>query len=158
VDIPIDHEAFSGRGLTLRTAGLFKGPRVLIDGLEARGKRKKFALRDNAGQIREVRIKSNHVDPIPKIEIDGQTLELARPLKWYEYAWMSVPILLALYGGALGALFGFGAVYSSARVFRGQRSTAAKYLLSAVISIVATAAFVVLALLVQALMGTSPGA
>ncbi len=53
MDLPIKHEAFAGRGLALRTAGFFKGPRLIIDGGEVKGKRLRFSLRDNSGQERE---------------------------------------------------------------------------------------------------------
>jgi len=42
------------------------------------------------------------------VVFDGQTITLVSPLRWYEYAWMSLPLLLVFAGGALGALFGFG--------------------------------------------------
>jgi len=153
MDLPIEHEAFAGRGLVLRTAGFFKGPRLLIDGAEAKGKRLRFSLRDNSGNQREVRLKSNGLDPVPKVEIEGRTLEIARPLAWYEYAWMGLPIVLVFAGGGLGALFGLAAVYSSARVFRGDGSVAAKYGLSAVISMAAAVAFFACAFLIQLLLG-----
>ncbi len=59
MDLPIKHEAFAGRGLALRTAGFFKGPRLIIDGGEVKGKRLRFSLRDNSGQEREIRLKTN---------------------------------------------------------------------------------------------------
>ena len=119
MDLPIKHEAFAGRGLAVRTAGFFKGPRLIIDGGE----------------------------------VKAQTIELARPLAWYEYVWMAIPIALVVGGGGLGALFGLVAVYSSARIFRSDRGTAAKYGLSALISLGAALAFFVAALVVQLLIG-----
>ncbi len=50
MDLPIKHEAFVGRGLAVRTAGFFKGPRLIIDGGEVKGKRLRFSLRDNSSQ------------------------------------------------------------------------------------------------------------
>ena len=153
MDLPIKHEAFAGRGLALRTAGFFKGPRLIIDGGEVKGKRLRFSLRDNSGQEREIRLKTNGLDPVPKVQIGGQAIKLARPLAWYEYAWMGIPIALVFVGGGLGALFGLAAVYSSARIFRSDRGTASKYGLSALISLGAALAFFVAALVVQLLIG-----
>lgn len=152
MDFPIEHEAFAGRGLALRTAGFFKGPRLIIDGTELKGKKRKFSVRDNYGAEREIRLKNNGIDPVSKVEIEGQTLELVRPLAWYEYAWMAIPILLIFVGGALGVLFGLVAVSSSARIFRGDRSTAAKYGLSALISAGAVLAFLTCAVVIQLLL------
>jgi hypothetical protein len=153
MDLPIEHEAFSGRGLILRTGGFFKGPRLLIDGTEAKGKRLKYSLRDNSGNQVDVRLKSNGLDPIPKVEIAGRTIELARPLTWYEYIWMGLPIVLVFSGGGLGVLFGLLAIYSSARVFRSDRSAGAKFGLSAVISLGAALAFFACVVLIQLLFG-----
>ena len=127
MDLPIDDKAFSGRGLAVRTASLFKGPRMLIDGAEVRGKRLRFSLRDNSGRVQEIRLKSSLLDPIPKVEIEGHTIELARALTWYEYAWMGLPVILVFTGGGLGAFFGAMAVYTSSRIFRSDSGTAAKY-------------------------------
>lgn len=141
--LAIKHEAFTNRGLGVHTAGVFKGPRLMIDGREAKGKRLRFSVRDNSGNQREIRLRTNMFDPIPKVEIGDQTIQLARPLAWYEYAWMAIPIVLGLSGGALGAMFGFGALYASSRIFRSDRGAFAKYALSALISLGAAVAFFV---------------
>ena len=154
MDLPIKHDAFAGRGLTLRTAGFFKGTRLIIDGREVKGKCLRFSLRDNSGHEREIRLKTNGLDPVPKVQIGDQTIELARPLAWYEYLWMAIPIALVFVGGGLGALFGLVGVYSSARIFRSDRGTAAKYGLSALISLGAALAFFAGALAVQLLIGS----
>src|SRR2546427_8880108 len=123
MDLPIKDEAFAGRGFALRTAGFFKGRRLIIDGGEVKGKRLRFSLRDSSEQEREIRLKTNGLDPVPKVQIGGQAIELARPLAWYEYGWMGIPIALGFVGGGLGALFGLAAVDSSARTLRIDRGT-----------------------------------
>jgi len=152
MDLPIDSKPFSGRGLALRTAGLLNGPRLLIDGAEIKGKRLRFSLRDNSGVAREIRLKWNRIDPIPKVEIEGQTIEVARALTWYEYAWMGLPIVLVVTGGGLGAFFGLMALYTSARIFRSDRGTATKCGSTALISAGAVLAFLVSVALLRGLM------
>jgi hypothetical protein len=154
MNIPIKHEAFVGRGLAVRTATFFKGPRVLIDGAEVEGKRHHFSLRDNSGKEREIVLKTSFLDPVPKVQIGDQTIELARALAWYEYLWMAIPIFLVFQGGALGVLFGATAVYASARIFRSDHGTAAKYALSAVISFVAAVGFFICAVVISILIGS----
>src|SRR2546430_9214175 len=73
MDLLIKHEAFAGRGLAVRTAGFFKGPRLIIDGGEVKGKRLRFSLTDNSGHEREIRLKTNGLDPIPRVQIGAQT-------------------------------------------------------------------------------------
>jgi hypothetical protein len=135
MDIPIKHQGFANRGLALRVAGVFNGPQLILDGRKVRVKRLLFSVRDNSGVPCEIRLRSNYIDPIPKVQIGDQTLELASPLAWYEYVWMSFPIILVFRGGVLGSMFGIAAVYSNARTFRSDRATAAKYALSALVSI-----------------------
>ena len=99
-----------------------------------------------------LKVKNNFLDPIPKIEIDKEEIQLARPLTWYEYTWMGLPIILVLAGGGLGALIGILATYSSSRVFRSERSTFSKYLVTGIISVIAVIVFFVLAVIFEMLI------
>jgi YD repeat-containing protein len=100
----------------------------------------------------EVRLRGNGLDPIPKIEIAGSLIKLARPLRWYEYLWMGLPVLLVFEGGWVGALVGLAAVYSSTQIFRGDRTTTAKYALTGAISIAAVSVFVLVAPMAEGLI------
>lgn len=143
MDLPLEHDDFQGRDLAIRTAGLFKSARLLVDRIEVVGKRSKFSVRDNQGRPREFKLKMNGLDPVPKVEIDGIAISLTRSLTWYEYLWMGLPIFLVFTGGGLGALFGLIATYSSARIFRSNRRAGIKYALTGAVSLVAVAAFIV---------------
>jgi hypothetical protein len=98
------------------------------------------------------RLRSNGIDPVPRLEVDGKAIELARPLKWYEYLWIGLPVLLIFAGGALGALIGLTATYCNAHVLRSERGVASRYALTALVSISATAAFIALAAILQILI------
>lgn len=152
MEIAVEHEAFTDRGLVVRAGGLWKGPQLILDGEPVRRKRRVYKLRDNSGLEVEARFKTRFLDPIPQLEIDGRTIELARPLTWYEYTWMGLPVLLVFGGGALGAFFGIGAFYSSARIFRSERGPSAKYLLSGLISVCAVVLFLAFAVVLQLLV------
>ena len=71
----------------------------------------------------------------------------------YEYIWIGLPILLVFTGGDLGALVGVVATYASARIFRSDRGALAKYGITALISVVALIAFVILAVIAQQMIG-----
>src|SRR5437867_8320773 len=45
----------------VRTASWFRGPRLVVDGSEVKGKRGRFIIRDNRGQEVTVRLISNHI-------------------------------------------------------------------------------------------------
>jgi len=150
MDIPVDHESFRTRRLAVRTATLWKSARVLVDGAAASGKGLKYEVDDDNGRRRTVVLKPLFVDPVPRLQIDSEPLiEVARPLRWYEWAWMASPMLLVVAGGGVGALFGILAVWTSTRVFRSERGTFSKYLLSAIASSVATLLFIIGATVVQ---------
>src|SRR5262249_28187489 len=96
---------FESRRIFPRTAGMVSGPKVLIgEAVAPRGKgRRTFSLRKNDGTLGEVRLKYRALDPVPIVEYVGRQIDVVRSLRWYEYAWMALPILL-LHGGALGAV------------------------------------------------------
>jgi hypothetical protein len=149
MDIPIEHPAFAGRGLVVRTAGLFSGAKVVIDGQEVKGSFQKFPVMANSGEQIEIRLLHNGIDPVPKVKIGDSTIVIAKPLAWYEYLWIGLPIVLLFAGGAVGGGLGFAAIYSSARVFRSDRGTAAKYGITGAISIGSAVAFLVIAAAIQ---------
>lgn len=160
MEFPIEHQDFAGRGLCIRAAGFFKGPRLLIDGAEVKGKRLKFSLHDNSGIEREIRLKFVIYDPVPKVEIDGQLIVLAQPLAWYQIVLIGLPFIVLIIIGAtiagtggpqspaIGFVFGGFAAIASARVFRSDRSTAAKYGLNTLVALGAAVAFIVGAVVV----------
>lgn len=147
--VPIAHASFVRRPLALRPAGWFKGPRLLSAGREIDGKKNRFEVRDDTERTRVVQLKSRFLDPLPVLEIDGEPVQLGRPLAWYEYVWMGIPVVLVVAGGALGGAIGFAAAYTSARVFRSERSPVAKYVVSGLVSVSAAVVFIVLAGVVQ---------
>ena len=153
MDIAINHASFQQRHLALRPAGFFRGPRLLQNNGELTGKKGRYEVQDDSGRARVVEVKGRFLDPLPKVTVDGADYELARPLAWYEYAWMGFPIVLVFIGGAIGGGVGFAAAYSSARVFRSERSAVVKYLLTGGISIAAVVVWVVLAGLLQIALG-----
>lgn len=156
MDYPIAHPRLDGRGLTYVVGGIVGGGRLMVDGQEVKPEKRKYVVRANDGAPLEIQLKRRFFDPVPDAVVDGTKIELARPLRWYEYAWIGLPIFLATQGGALGALFGFAAVYASARVFRGDRGTAAKYALTGLISLAGVAAFVAAAVAIQLALARSP--
>jgi len=149
MDIPIGHASFVHRPLSVRPAGLLKGAKLYQAGSPLTGKRMKFEVRDDSDRGRTVQVKGRFLDPLPVIEIDGETIQLGRPLRWYEYAWMGIPIVLVAVGGALGGALGFAAAYGNARVFRSERSTLGKYILTGLISLTIAVVFLIVATAIQ---------
>lgn len=152
MEIPLKVPGFNSKVLSVRTAGFWSGSKLLVGGVPAEGKRGVYSVPNDSSEAVAIQLKSSFLDPVPKVVVGTETIELARPLAWYEYAWMAIPFVLVVSGGALGAGFGMAAIYSSARIFRSDRGTAAKYALTGLISAAAFLAFTVLVVVIQVLL------
>jgi len=156
MEIPIHHEKLQGQGITVRTAGFLVGSRLLSNGNPVKGKRGEYTLRGTHGGEVTISVKPSFLDPVPRVRIDGEEFQFARPLVWHEYVWMGLPILLIFGGGALGAFIGISAAYASSHIFRSDRSTVNKYLISGLISVAAVVLFFVLAGIIETLIRGTP--
>ncbi len=125
MNIAVDDPRFKTQKLSIETASLWRGPRLLLNGAPVEGKGSAYVVRDDAGAETAVVVKPGFPDPIPKLLVGG---------------------------GAVGGLFGALALYVNARIFRSDRGSAAKYGLTALVSAAAVAAFTVLALTLQTLI------
>ena len=145
MDLAVGHPTFKNQKLSVRTAGFFSGPKVLLNGVAVKRVKGKYTVKNDIGQEVDVELKSSFVDPIPSVKIGTEFIDLARRLTWYEYAWSGLPIVLLFIGGALGAVVGMVAAFSNTRILRSSRSTTAKYLLTGAMTAAAFVAFFVLA-------------
>ena len=154
MQLAIQHPAFKEQRLVVETAHWFRGPRLLLNGTVVPKKNGRYTVAADSGAEIAIQMKYNYLDPIPKVKVGDETAELASPLKWYEYVWIGIPIVLVFSGGAIGGLVGAMGATASGRVFRSGRGSFAKYGLSAAISLGAFVAFVILATVFQSLVGT----
>ena len=152
MDIAVPHAKFQTKNLTIRPAKWLSA-KLLQKGEPVEGKRGKFEVRDDQGQLHTVKLTSIFIDPIPKVSIDEEDIGIVEPIAWYEYTWAGLPIVLVFIGGALGAVCGMMAMYSNTRIFRSDRGAVTKYFLSGAISFGYTLLFIVLATVVQVFLG-----
>ena len=144
--LPFAFAGFEGRGLALRPMGLLTGAAIITDGVPAPRKGRTFTVADNQGAPVTFQLKGNILDPIPAVVVGGQTIRLARPLAWYEYVLIVLPLTL-LVGGILGGLCGGVAALVNARLMRSAQPAWARYALALLVMIAATLAWLVLAVL-----------
>jgi hypothetical protein len=147
--IEIKHPAFKSKRLSVETASIFASPRLLLNDVVLKRKGRGYRVAADSGQDLDILIKYNFLDPIPKVKIGDETIELAEPLKWYEYAWIGIPMLLVFAGGALGGFVGAGSTVVNGRIFRSGRSEPAKYMLAALTTVTGAAVFFVIAVAIQ---------
>jgi len=151
--LEVQHSLFKKQQLAVESANRFSGPQLLINGAIAEKTNGRYLIKDDLGADTTIQLKYNFLDPIPKVKIGDDVIELVTPLKWYEYTWIGIPIILVFTGGAVGGLIGALSANASGKVFRGSRSTVAKYGLSALISLGGLIAFVIAATILQHLIG-----
>jgi hypothetical protein len=154
MQLDVVHPTFRTRRLAVETAGWFTGPKLLVNGLGAEKRKGSYLVASDAGVETSVKLKYNFLDPIPKVSIGDESVELAPSLQWYAYVWIGIPVLLIFIGGAIGGFVGALGALANARVFRSDFSTPAKYGISVLISVGAFIAYVALAIIFQLLIGT----
>lgn len=150
----IQHPAFTRRRLSVETSGgLFSQPRLYVDGQPVTPVKGKYTVASDAGADATIRFKAGFPDPIPKIVIDDKVVALAPPLKGYEQAWILLPLVLVVLGGAIGGLCGAVAATTNGRIFRGEQGAFAKYSLSALVTLAAVFAWLALAIALRFALG-----
>jgi len=147
--IPIELVGFEE--VTVETAGLIRGARIIIDGKPAAkgSKRDQYVIYDNNGFKVVVQLKQSFVDPIPKLVVDGQLIRLAKPLNALQWIWSAIPMVLIFIGGGVGGAIGAVAFWINMRVFRSEMGAFEKFVLTGMISAIA----IILSLVVSTIFG-----
>lgn len=127
---PVFVDGFEGRDVAVELAGFFSSTKLVVDGTPATKGRKagEYVLTRNDGH--EVAASVQQVfflDPVPQLIVEGKNYQLAEPLRWYQWVWSGIPVLLFLSGGALGALWGAFGLYLNSRLFRSKLNPIVKY-------------------------------
>lgn len=152
---PLNLEGFEIQTLEVKTSGLFSGPQLLVNGQPAaKGpKRGQMLLRRSDGRevIATWLPQAMGLD-VPRLVVDGKQINVVEPLKWYEWVWGGLPVLLIFIGGALGAIAGMVAFGVNTQIFRSDRSTPLKFIFTAVVSAVGVVVYLVLALLLASVL------
>ena len=133
----------------------WSGPKLLVNGEPAHKgtKRGEMVLQRNDGKQVSVTWKPQFLGlDIPQLVVDGKTINLVEPLKWYQWLWGGWPAMLLFVGGALGGITGMIAVVINAKVFRTEMSGVLKYMVSGVVSMLAVVAYFIAALLFSILI------
>jgi hypothetical protein len=152
--IGIKHPAFKSKHLSVEPASFFSGPKLLLDGVVVKKQKGGYPVASDSGQTVLIQMRYNLLDPIPTIKIGDAPVEIAKPLRWFEYAWIGLPMLLVFAGGALGGFVGGGSTVVNGRIFRSEHSTIAKYALAAVTTVAGAAVFFVVTVAIQMALGT----
>jgi hypothetical protein len=150
---PIELEGFEGQTIEVQPAGFVSGAKLIVNGQPApKGPHGgQMLLRRNDGREVVATWKPTFLD-MPKLNVDGKTYEVARALKWYEWLWCGLPVLLVLTGGALGVFFGLIGLGINTQIFRGETHLAAKYIFTGVVSLATAIVYFFLAFMLISIL------
>lgn len=150
--IRIEHPDFVSRRLKVEVAGWWRAPRLYQRGVPVSAHRGVYLVTTDSGETAPIRLRWDFIDPVPRVRLGQRTLTLARPLRWYEYLWLGLPLLLILNGGLLGGLVGVFSMHCNGQLFRHQTLPWRRYLLTGLLSAGSIAIFTFLALLLRAVL------
>jgi hypothetical protein len=132
-------EGFEGQKIEIKF-GFLTGPKLFINDIPApKGPRRgEMVLQRSDGRQVYATWKPQMLGlDVPQLVFDGKAINLVPPLKWYQWIWNALPILLVFWGGLLGAITGVIAFSINTNLFRSQSNETMKYVLTGVVSILA---------------------
>ncbi len=139
----IDYPNFKLNKLIVR--GSFYGkPKLFLNGKKVKptnrnifSRKRKYKIKNDNGTVITAILIYRWMDAIPILEIDGIKIEIRKSLKWYEYIWIAIPLILMFIGGAIGGFIGAVGILTNSVLFRKFTSQFAKYLVTGVNSFIA---------------------
>lgn len=130
---PLTIEGFTGQTIEMVPPGLLSPAKLLVNGAPApKGpKMGQMLLRRADGRevVAKWKLQMLGTD-IPNLEVDGKVIRIVPPLKWYEFTWAGIPILLLFIGGAVGGGVGAVGTIMNVKIFRSSMPAIAKYFLA----------------------------
>lgn len=154
MSITVNLEGFEGQNIEVKNS-FWTGPKLFVNGNPApRGsKRGEMALQRNDGRQTVAIWKPQILGlDVPQLIVDGKAVNLVEPLKWYQWLWSALPIVLVFIGGMLGAICGLVAFYLNGKVFRSQMNSVLKYVVTGLVSVVAVVIYFIAAVYVRSLI------
>jgi len=142
-------EGFEGQDIEVKTS-FWSGPKLVVNGVPAPegNKRGEMLLQRNDGRQIIARWKPQFIGlDVPQLIVDEKVINLAEPLKWYQWIWGGLPIALVFIGGALGAITGIIGFTINTKIFRTGMNSVLKYVITGVVSVLAVVAYFIAAML-----------
>ncbi|MGA7749640.1 MAG: hypothetical protein WCA63_05785, partial [Gallionella sp.] len=77
MQLEVQHPAFKVQRLSVETARAFLGPRLLLNGTFLKKQKGRYTVKADSGAETTIQLKYNYLDPIPKIKIGEEVIEIA---------------------------------------------------------------------------------
>lgn len=152
---PVKIPGFESDDIELESSGFFSPARLFINGnkAEAGSKNNEVLLRKQDGSTTSLFFQNAFFDTVPRLLVNGKSIQIAPPLAWYQYVYSGLPLLLILVGGVVGAVLGMVAFILNIRIMRGSLRIPLKYLLILVSHLITFFVYIALSLLVTVMTG-----
>lgn len=149
MQIPFELDGFEGHELAVQASSWFSGPKLLMDGRPApKGpKRNLYLLQRSDGIKQLIQLKQVFIDPVPQVVVEGEVIQLVEPLSVYQWIWSALPVVLILFGGAIGGAIGGATFWINTRIFRSEMSLIEQYILAGLSSALAVFIYLILSTL-----------
>lgn len=142
--LPFELSELPSCRLAVRTGGIFSDPTLLVDDKPVQAaKDGTFTVLGESAEPVTVRLVTRGMDMIPDVRVGDHTVVLRPPLRWFDYLWCLLPVLLFLVAipGAISGVLGAFVTYLNLRLFRTIRSPFAHYFVVAFVSVAALALY-----------------
>ena len=150
----VNIDGFEGQVIEIKTS-FFVSPKLLVNGQPAPkgSKRGEMLLKSNDGAEVVAKWKPQLIGfDVPQLVVNDKVISVVEPIKWYQAVWSGLSLILVFIGGALGAILGLIGFTVNIRIFRTEMNGALKYLVSAIVSVLAYVLYLELATIIGLLI------
>jgi hypothetical protein len=150
---PINIAGFENKRTELEVSGLFGKTRILVNGVPAEKgiKRDEYILYSADGTRTSIKLQGVFFDIIPRIIINGETFEILSPLRWYQYGFAGLSLILMIIGGGIGGILGMIGFITNIRILRSSIPPPMRYLLILFMNVLVLFIYTLLASIIQVL-------
>ncbi len=154
---PVEIPGCENKKVELQVAGFITPIKLLVDGEPAQpgNRRNELVVRGKNGKPVSVYVQSSFFDTVPQLRVDGKTIRVVPPLKWYEYIWCGIPLFLVFTGGMLGAITSLIAFISNISIARTKMNPLLRYLVIGLVSAAAWAVYFLIAVILTVMLDGS---
>ena len=134
----VELEGFEGQNIEVKPASFFAGTKLFVNGEPAlKGpERRQMILRKDDGTEVIVAWKSNPLGLDPPVLVVGKKMiNIIEPLKWHDWVWVGLPIIIIIIGGNIGAIVGLLGFHANTKIFYSELNKLVKYVLAVGITI-----------------------
>ncbi len=152
---PVAIPGCENKKVEVQVAGFITPIKIFVDDELARpGKRRnELVLKGKHGKPVSVYIQSAFFDTVPRLRVDGQTIQVAPPLKWYDYLWSGLPLTLVFSGGMVGAILALFGFILNIRLARSSLSPFLRFAAIGGVTILTWAVYFLIAAFIRAALG-----